>query len=154
MDTNVYTAGFVTLGAVATGLIGLWTRRQDRQEKLLLREQDREEKQTQRDWDIEDRATKSNLVLAAVQANTVVSTVASEAAVAVNEKLAAVVPGTETDRVLANMLNVDAISPGDIARVLIDIKTTVDVLEDYAHKSVHRLNNLLATLQKVPDRKE
>lgn len=140
MDNNIYTLAFVTCGAIIQQIL---KQRADQKKDERADERARH--------DAEDRKDKNELVLAAVKENTVVSTVASEAAVAVNEKLAAVVPGTETDRALANMLNVDAISPGDIARVLIDIKKTVDVLEDYAHKSVHRLNNLLATLQKPPD---
>lgn len=46
--------------------------------------------------------------------------------------------------VLEKMLNVDShVSPAEIARVIIAMKTSADNLEKYAHENVHRLSNIL-----------
>lgn len=141
MDHNLITAGIV--GGFAT-LQQLMLIHRERQKAKRAKEQ--------HEWDMADRAAKIEHVLDEIKRNTEISQTAFEVGNNLNqkllkmdEKLAVAIP--DTANILETMLgSAGTVPASDIARVLVEMKKSADALEGYAHKSVHRLNNMLTRI--------
>ncbi len=131
MDDKFYTALVVGLGYGAT-LVTSVLRDRHRAAVAILRH----------NWDVEDRERISKTTLAAIDVSVVASAAAIEASNGVDQKLL-----TMEQRIKKLFKNGDKLTQSDVARLLLEMKENADVLEKYAHDSVHRLNGLVAKLQ-------
>ncbi len=145
MDHNVITGIIVGGATIIQQILKI---RSDRQKAIQAK--------IQHDWDLADRAAKNKMVLEELHRNTQISVSAFEVGATLNQKLLQMdekldaIP--DTAKILDNMLKVDsAVSPADIGRVLIEMKRNADDLHTYAHRSVHRLNNLLLQVYSLID---
>jgi len=89
----------------------------------------------------EEAAAASNKVLSAVAENTSITK-------NVNTKLEDKVVQTIPSDIIDKMLGMEkSVSPADIAKILVQMKSSAAAEEKYAHNNVHRINNILMVFQ-------
>jgi len=153
MTEPAITALIVGGGAALTLVLNIV---RDRGKARAAREREQalaEKLRIQHEWDMLDRKNHTQAVLGAIQEGTQAAASAYEVGNNVNQKLLAMdqrllraLP--TSDSILSSMLKSNtAVSPADMAHVLIELRTNFNALEKYSHDSVHRINGLIAQMQ-------
>src|SRR5207244_988245 len=96
-------------------------------------------------FDVEDRKQGEQKVLDAVDHNTEVTVATKDAVTAV--AATNIISAEASTAILGNMLKTgDVVSPADVARVILEMRSSADAVERYAHENNHRINALFQAL--------